>query len=62
MYVCMCITGSTGLEALIITDDDEVLACGKNMLGCLGLGNEECQVEPVPVPELSKKQVKGELF
>lgn len=32
------------------------------MFGCLGLGNEECQIEPVHVPELGKKQVKGELF
>lgn len=55
-------TGTAGLEALIITDEDEVLACGKNEEGCLGLDNEAFQVAPVNIPELEKQKVKGELF
>lgn len=54
--------GETGHEALIVTDEDEVLACGKNEFGCLGLGNDESQVKPVSIPELGKKKVKGKLF
>lgn len=55
----MANAGKTGHEALIVTDEDEVFACGTNLCGCLGLENDGPQAEPVKIPELSNKEVKG---
>lgn len=52
--------GRTGQEAFIVTEDDEVFACGPNYSGCLGLEKEGLQIEPVRVPELCHKKVVGE--
>lgn len=46
---------------MIVTDEEEVLACGTNMFSCLGLENDARQVKPVTIPELGKKKVKGKL-
>lgn len=54
-------TGSTGHEALMVTDEDEVFACGLNFEGCLGLITAGPHIEPALIPELCKKKVKGEL-
>lgn len=54
-------TGKTGHEALMVTDEDEVFACGSNFGGCLGLETPGPRTEPALIPELSEKKVKGEL-
>lgn len=55
-------SGSLGHNALMITEDDEVLACGSNECGCLGLGHasSSLKVTPSSVAELKKKGVKGD--
>ena len=35
-----CVFGSSGNEALIITNEDEVYVLGSNCSGCLGIGNK----------------------
>lgn len=51
----ICVFGSSGNEAIYITNDDEVYAIGSNCSSCLGLGklpnNEPCMY-------LVKKKVK----
>ena len=34
----ICVFGSSGNEAIYITDNDDVYAIGSNCSGCLGLG------------------------
>jgi RCC1 and BTB domain-containing protein len=36
----ICVFGSSGNEALYITNGDDVYAIGSNCSSCLGLGNE----------------------
>lgn len=60
-WVCSEYAGTTGQEAFIITENDEVFACGLNYSGCLGLGKQGPQIEPMRVPELCHKNVKGKL-
>lgn len=37
----ICVFGSSGNEAIYITDSDDVYAIGSNCSGCLGLGMHE---------------------
>lgn len=60
-YTYVEILGKTGQEALIITEKDEVFACGSNYSYCLGTGKVGPQIEPVKVSELCYKNVKGKL-
>ena len=34
----ICVFGSSGNEAILVTKDDDVYALGANSSGCLGLG------------------------
>lgn len=60
-FTSLKIAGKTGQEAFIITENDEVFACGLNYSCCLGLGKEGPQIEPTRVPELCFKNVIGKL-
>ncbi|KAK7604517.1 hypothetical protein V9T40_005703 [Parthenolecanium corni] len=52
--------GCTGSEALLITNDDEVLSCGLNNSGCLGQGNnKELSAIPKSIDVLRGKNVRG---
>lgn len=52
--------GCTGSEALLITNEDEVLSCGLNNSGCLGQGNnEESSAMPKSIDVLRGKNVRG---
>lgn len=54
--------GDNGYETLMVTDEDEVLACGEKMYDCLGLKKDPFLTIPVRVPGLSKEKVKGKLY
>lgn len=41
-----CVFGSSGNEALMVTQDDDVYALGSNSSGCLGLGDTHRSLEP----------------
>lgn len=53
-----CVFGSSGNEALILTDDDQVFAIGSNCSGCLGVGDTVSGLEPRRVDILCGKKVK----
>lgn len=54
--------GETGQEVFIITENDDVFACGPNHSGCLVFPEEEVgSLTPVKVPELCGKNIKGKL-
>lgn len=55
----VCVFGSSGNEALIITKDDQFFALGSNCSGCLGLGDSTGVLEPKKVETLCGKNVKG---
>uniref|UniRef100_A0A1B6FAI1 BTB domain-containing protein n=1 Tax=Cuerna arida TaxID=1464854 RepID=A0A1B6FAI1_9HEMI len=55
----VCVYGSLGNEALLITRDDEVYAIGPNTAGCLGLGNLQSTLTPKKVEVLCGKNVVG---
>lgn len=55
----VCVFGSVGHEALMITKDDEVYAMGPNTAGCLGLGNLLSTLFPKRVDALCGKHVVG---
>lgn len=42
----VCVFGSSGNEALMVTQDDDVYAVGSNSNGCLGLGDTHGTLEP----------------
>ncbi|XP_021346916.1 RCC1 and BTB domain-containing protein 1-like [Mizuhopecten yessoensis] len=53
----ICVFGSSGNEAVYITDDDEVFAFGSNCSACLGLGDAGSSFEPKKIEVLCKKNV-----
>lgn len=55
----VCVFGSVGHEALMITKDDEVYAMGPNTAGCLGLGNLQSTLFPKRVDALCGKSIIG---
>lgn len=53
----ICVFGSSGNEAIYITNDDEVYAIGSNCSSCLGLGDAHSSFEPRKVDVLCKKKI-----
>lgn len=53
----ICVFGSSGNEAIYITNDDEVYAIGSNCSSCLGLGDAHSSFEPRKVDVLCKKNI-----
>ncbi|KAH9370610.1 hypothetical protein HPB48_010727 [Haemaphysalis longicornis] len=50
-----CVFGSSGNEALMVTQDDDVYALGSNSSGCLGLGDTHGSLEPRKVDSLCRR-------
>ncbi|XP_077527019.1 RCC1 and BTB domain-containing protein 1-like isoform X1 [Haemaphysalis longicornis] len=50
-----CVFGSSGNEALMVTQDDDVYALGSNSSGCLGLGDTHRSLEPRRVDSLCRR-------
>ena len=50
----VCVFGSAGNEAVLVTHDDEVFALGSNCSGCLGLGDSKSSLQPRKVESLCK--------
>ncbi|KAL3201432.1 hypothetical protein MRX96_012479 [Rhipicephalus microplus] len=50
-----CVFGSSGNEALVVTQDDDVFALGSNLSGCLGRGDTHGILEPRKVDALCRK-------
>ena len=50
-----CVFGSTGNEALVVTQGDEVYALGSNSSSCLGLGDLKSSFQPRKVDTLCKQ-------
>jgi len=53
----MCMFGTAGNEALLVTRDDDVYAVGSNASSCLGLGEPLSGLEPRRIDQLCKKNV-----
>lgn len=51
----VCVFGSSGNEAIVVTHADQVYALGSNNNGCLGLGDTRASFEPRKVEELCNK-------
>lgn len=58
-FKLVCVFGSSGNEALIVSQDDQVYSLGSNCSGCLGLGDTVGVLEPKIVEELCGKNIKG---
>lgn len=43
----------------MITEDDDVLACGSNKYKCLGFGDDDGYLFPRSITELRNNNVKG---
>lgn len=52
-----CVFGSSGNEAIYVTQDDEVFAMGSNVNGCLGVGDVQSSLIPRKIECLSKKGI-----
>ncbi|KAG5338370.1 RCBT1 protein, partial [Acromyrmex charruanus] len=50
--------GTLGNEALIVTKDKMVYGLGKNVNGCLGIGDKDATLEPQKVEALCGKDIK----
>ncbi|XP_076453620.1 RCC1 and BTB domain-containing protein 1-like [Babylonia areolata] len=53
----VCVFGSSGNEAIFITESDDVYAIGSNCSGCLGLGDTHSSFEPRKIASLCKKDI-----
>lgn len=53
----ICVFGSAGNEAIIVTKDDDVFAIGSNASSCLGIGEPASGLEPRRVEQLCNKNV-----
>ncbi|CAG5128531.1 unnamed protein product [Candidula unifasciata] len=53
----ICVFGSSGNEAIFITDTDDVYAFGSNCSSCLGLGDSHSSLEPRKIDILCQKRV-----
>ncbi|XP_071085052.1 RCC1 and BTB domain-containing protein 1-like isoform X1 [Haliotis cracherodii] len=53
----VCVFGSSGNEAIFLTDDDDVYAIGSNCSSCLGLGDTHSSFTPRKIEGLCKKKV-----
>ncbi|XP_032831091.1 RCC1 and BTB domain-containing protein 1 isoform X1 [Petromyzon marinus] len=52
-----CVFGTSGNEAIFVTDSDEVFAIGTNCSGCLGTGDGQSTLEPWRVDALCGKKI-----
>ncbi|XP_078613708.1 RCC1 and BTB domain-containing protein 1-like isoform X1 [Branchiostoma floridae x Branchiostoma japonicum] len=52
-----CVFGSSGNEAIVITQDDDVYALGSNCSSCLGVGDAQSGLEPRKIDILCKKKI-----
>ncbi|GAB6032349.1 RCC1 and BTB domain-containing protein 2 [Chamberlinius hualienensis] len=57
-FKLVCVFGTSGNEALIITKDDQVYALGNNSDGCLGLPDCSGVLELTKINELCNKNIK----
>ncbi|XP_070173563.1 RCC1 and BTB domain-containing protein 1-like isoform X3 [Littorina saxatilis] len=53
----LCVFGSSGNEAIFITESDDVYAIGSNCSSCLGLGDTHSSFEPRKINALCKKGI-----
>lgn len=53
----VCVFGSSGNEAILITASDDVYAFGSNCSSCLGLGDTHSSFEPRKIEALCKKGI-----
>ncbi len=51
----VCVFGSSGNEAIVVTNEDELFGMGSNTNGCLGLGSVKGSFEPYRIGELCGK-------
>ena len=51
----VCVFGSAGNEAILVTHEDEVFALGSNCSSCLGLGDSKSSLQPRKVESLCKQ-------
>lgn len=58
----ICVYGSSGNEAIFITESDDVYAIGSNCSGCLGLGDSHSSFEPRKIDGLCKKRIVDVAF
>ena len=53
----VCVFGSSGNEAVVVTHDNEVYSLGSNNNGCLGLGDTKSSFSPRKIKALCKKGI-----
>lgn len=53
----VCVFGSSGNEAVVVSHDDQVYALGSNSHGCLGLGDTKASFQPRKIRQLCNKGV-----
>ena len=58
IFIFQLETGTLGNEALIVTKDKMVYGLGKNVNGCLGIGNKNATLKPQKVEALCGKDIK----
>ncbi|KAJ8310354.1 hypothetical protein KUTeg_012219 [Tegillarca granosa] len=58
----ICVFGSSGNEAIYITESDDVYAIGSNCSNCLGLGDAHSSFEPRKIELLCKKKITDIAF
>ncbi len=58
----VCVFGSSGNEAVLVTHDDEVYSLGSNNNGCLGLSDTKSSFSPQKIKELCKKGILDRWF
>ncbi|XP_041357060.1 RCC1 and BTB domain-containing protein 1-like [Gigantopelta aegis] len=58
----VCVFGSSGNEAIFITDDDDVFAIGSNCSSCLGLGDTHSSFVPRKIEILCRKKIADIAF
>ncbi|PVD18761.1 hypothetical protein C0Q70_21313 [Pomacea canaliculata] len=53
----ICVYGSSGNEAIIVTIEDDIYAIGSNCSSCLGLGDTHSSFEPRKIEALCRKGI-----
>ncbi|CAG0901286.1 unnamed protein product [Darwinula stevensoni] len=54
----VCVFGTLGNEAIMVTKDEDVYGLGVNQSGCLGIGDLHSTLLPRKIEALSKKRIK----
>ncbi|XP_074657559.1 RCC1 and BTB domain-containing protein 1-like [Tubulanus polymorphus] len=52
-----CVFGNSAVEAIYITNDDDVFAIGTNCNSCLGIGDSSGSLRPRKIEQLCKKNI-----